>query len=162
MWLRQESICCSAGDPLSIPGSGRSSGEGNDNPLQDSCLENLMDRGAWLVTVNGVTKSQTHTLTFSHLGMVWGDWMALRGSSVPLWASYRSGDRGLAGGLAWVTSRPRTRAHRPCSSILSKPCHLPSWENQDCPGSILDSMLKRSKDIGPLSVSFFFLLLFPP
>ena len=83
MWLRQESICCSAGDPLSIPGSGRSSGEGNDNPLQDSCLENLMDRGAWLVTVNGVTKSQTHTFTFSHLGMVWGDWMALRGTFSP-------------------------------------------------------------------------------
>ena len=37
---------CSAGDPGSIPGSGRSSGEGNGNPLQYSHLENLMDRGA--------------------------------------------------------------------------------------------------------------------
>ena len=37
---------CNAGDPGSIPGSGRSSGEGNGNPLQYSCLENLMD-GAW-------------------------------------------------------------------------------------------------------------------
>ena len=36
-----------AGDPGSIPGSGRSSGEGNGNPLQYSCLENPMDRGAW-------------------------------------------------------------------------------------------------------------------
>ena len=36
-----------AGDPGSIPGSGRSPGEGNDNPLQYSCLENPMDRGAW-------------------------------------------------------------------------------------------------------------------
>ena len=36
-----------AGDPGSIPGSGRSPGEGNGNPLQYSCLENLMDRGAW-------------------------------------------------------------------------------------------------------------------
>ena len=35
------------GDPGLIPGAGRSSGEGNDNPLQYSCLENLMDRGAW-------------------------------------------------------------------------------------------------------------------
>ena len=35
------------GDPLSIPQSGRSSGEGNGNPLQYSCLENPMDRGAW-------------------------------------------------------------------------------------------------------------------
>ena len=38
---------CSAGDPGSIPGSGRSPGEGNGNPLQDSCLENSMDRGVW-------------------------------------------------------------------------------------------------------------------
>ena len=36
-----------AGDPGSIPGSGRSPGEGNDNPLQYPCLENPMDRGAW-------------------------------------------------------------------------------------------------------------------
>ena len=38
---------CNAGDPGSIPGSGRSPGEGNDYPLQYSCLENSMDRGAW-------------------------------------------------------------------------------------------------------------------
>ena len=38
---------CSAGDPGSIPGLGRSPGEGNGNPLQYSCLENPMDRGAW-------------------------------------------------------------------------------------------------------------------
>ena len=40
----------SAGDPSSSPGSGRSPGEGNDNPIQYSCLENPMDRGAWQVT----------------------------------------------------------------------------------------------------------------
>ena len=38
---------CNAGDPGSIPGSGRSPGEGNGTPLQYSCLENLMDGGAW-------------------------------------------------------------------------------------------------------------------
>ena len=38
---------CNAGDPGSIPGLGRSSGEGNGNPLQYSCLKNSMDRGAW-------------------------------------------------------------------------------------------------------------------
>ena len=48
-----------AGDEVSIPGLGRFPGEGNDNPLQYSCLENPMDRGAWLDTVHGVTKSQT-------------------------------------------------------------------------------------------------------
>ena len=50
---------CSAGDLDSIPGSGRSLGEGNGNPLQNSCLENPMDRGAWWATVHGVTKSWT-------------------------------------------------------------------------------------------------------
>ena len=42
-----------------IPGLGRSPGEGNGNPLQYSCLENSMDRGAWRVTVHGVTKNRT-------------------------------------------------------------------------------------------------------
>ena len=42
-----------------ISGSGRSSGGGNGNPLQYSCLKNLMDRGAWGTTVHGVAKSHT-------------------------------------------------------------------------------------------------------
>ena len=49
---------CNAGDPGLNPGSGISPGEGNGNPLQYSCLENLMDRGAWKVTVRGVSQSQ--------------------------------------------------------------------------------------------------------
>ena len=49
---------CSTGDPDSIPELGRSSGEGNGNPPQYPCLENLMDRGAWWVAVHGVAKSQ--------------------------------------------------------------------------------------------------------
>ena len=44
-------------DAGSVPGLGRSPGGGNDNPLQYSCLENPMDRGAWRATVYGVTKS---------------------------------------------------------------------------------------------------------
>ena len=44
---------CNAGDPGSIPGLGRSPGEGNGSPLQYSCLENLMDREAWWTTVHG-------------------------------------------------------------------------------------------------------------
>ena len=43
----------------SIPGSGRSPGGGNGNPLQCSCLENPVDRGAWQATVHGAAKSQT-------------------------------------------------------------------------------------------------------
>ena len=48
---------CNAGDVGSIPGSGRSREEGNGDPLQCSCLENSMDRGAWRATVHGVSKS---------------------------------------------------------------------------------------------------------
>ena len=50
---------CNAGDLGPIPGSGRSSGEGNGNPLQASCLENPMDRGAWQAKVHGVANSRT-------------------------------------------------------------------------------------------------------
>ena len=50
---------CNAGNPGSIPGLGRSPGEGNGNPLQYSCLENSMDRGSWWVAIHVVTKSQT-------------------------------------------------------------------------------------------------------
>ena len=46
-------------DAGSIPGSGRSTGEGDGSPLQYPCLENSLDRGAWRATVHGVTKSQT-------------------------------------------------------------------------------------------------------
>ena len=50
---------CNAGDPGSIPGSGRSPAEGNGNPLQYSCQGNPMHRGAWGATVHGVTKDWT-------------------------------------------------------------------------------------------------------
>ena len=45
----------------SVPGLGRSPGEGNGNPLQYSCLENPMDRGAWRATVHGITKESDTT-----------------------------------------------------------------------------------------------------
>ena len=54
-----QETACNAGDAGLIPGSGKSSGEGNGNPLQYFCLGNPMDRGAWEATVYGVTKSQT-------------------------------------------------------------------------------------------------------
>ena len=63
----------SAGEPGSIPGSGRSPGEGNGNPLQYSCLENPMGRGAWRATVHEIAKSQTwlgdtHTTPLLRMG----------------------------------------------------------------------------------------------
>ena len=54
-----------AGDLGSIPGSGRSPGEGNGNPLQISCMENPMDEGTWQATVHGVAKSQTQLSDFT-------------------------------------------------------------------------------------------------
>ena len=53
-----------AGDPGLIPGWGRSPGKENGNPLQYSCLENLMDGGAWWAAVHGVAKSQTQLSDF--------------------------------------------------------------------------------------------------
>ena len=53
---------CNAGDP----GSVRSPGEGNDNPLQYSCLGNPMDKGAWQATVHGVTKRRTQLSNHTH------------------------------------------------------------------------------------------------
>ena len=58
MTFSKESVYI-AGDPGSIPGSGRSPGEGNGNSLQYSCLKNPMDRGAWQATVRGIAKSWT-------------------------------------------------------------------------------------------------------
>ena len=57
--MGKKKSACNAGDLGLIPGSGRSSGEGNGIPLQYSCLENSMDRGARRSTVRGVAKSQT-------------------------------------------------------------------------------------------------------
>ena len=59
MVLVVKNLPANAGDTGSIPGSGRSPGGGNGNPLQYSFLENPMDRRAWWATVHGVTKSQT-------------------------------------------------------------------------------------------------------
>ena len=60
---------CNAGDLGLIPGSGRYPGEGNGNPLQYSCLENPMDRGAWQATVHRVTESHLTEVTW-HTHMI--------------------------------------------------------------------------------------------
>ena len=68
LWLSGKESACNAGtarDVSLIPGSGRSSGGGHGNPLQYSCLENSMDRGAWQTTVHGVAESDT-TKTTEH------------------------------------------------------------------------------------------------
>jgi len=57
-----EESACTVGDTGSVPGSGRSPGRGNGNPLQYSCLENSMDRGTWWAAVQGVTKIRTRLI----------------------------------------------------------------------------------------------------
>ena len=81
-WLSDKESACNAGDESLIPGSGRSSGGGNGNPLQYSCLENPMNGGAWQGTVHWVAKSWTqlsdfyfHIMSLSFLCIpleVWG------------------------------------------------------------------------------------------
>ena len=58
-WLSGKESACNAGDVGLILGLGRSPEEGNGKPLQYSCLENPMDRGAWRVTVHGIAKNWT-------------------------------------------------------------------------------------------------------
>ena len=59
MWLTGKESACNIGDASSIPGSGRSTGEGNGNPIWYSCLENPMDRGTSGAKVHEVAKSDT-------------------------------------------------------------------------------------------------------
>ena len=62
---------CNAGDWGSTPGSGRSPGVGNNNPLQHSCLENPVERGAWRAIVHGVVKSQAQLSDFHFTSLQW-------------------------------------------------------------------------------------------
>ena len=58
---------CDAGDPGSVPGSGRSAGEGNGYLLQYCCLENSMDRGAWWIPVHGIAVQFSSVQLLSHV-----------------------------------------------------------------------------------------------
>ena len=80
-----------ARDLGSTPGSGRSPGEGNGNPLQYSCLENPVDRGAWWAAVCGVAQSRT--------------WLKRLSSSSQYFCLKNSMDRGASWATVWVTKR---------------------------------------------------------
>ena len=88
---------CHAGDPSSIPGLGRSPGEGNGYPRKYSCLENSLDRGAWRATVYGVATSQTQPKRPTlHLECPFS--LGFPGSSVSKESSCSAGDQGLIPG----------------------------------------------------------------
>ena len=63
---------CNAGDPGSIPGSGRPPGGGHGNPLEHSCLENPIDRGAWWAIICRVTKNKMTEMT-KHTHMIYNN-----------------------------------------------------------------------------------------
>ena len=65
-WVMGKETACNAGVAGSIHGSGRYPGGGHGNPLQYSCLENPMDRGAWWTTAHGIAKSQTGLKQLEH------------------------------------------------------------------------------------------------
>ena len=132
-----------AGDVGSVPGWGRSPGERNGYPLQDSCLESPMDRGAWRAAVQGVTKSRTrlstHTLVKgrarwepdfwarvvnSFSGSLTSDSEGLVFPSVPEDQEQdRPGTRSLDGGARW---------HR-LAAALNTPCLDPQGSHVTAP-----------------------------
>ena len=88
---------CQARDTSSIPGSGRPPGERNGNPLQYSCLENPMDRGAWQATVHRVAKSQTRLTwlsTHAHMSQKDYEQMTMMCVTSELSEAYKSGNPG--------------------------------------------------------------------
>ena len=86
-WLSGKESACSAGDPGLIPGSRRSPGGGYGNPLQYSCLENPIDRGAWRATVHRVAKSQTRLKPLSTHAHTLQQWQSCcQYKTSPLWA----------------------------------------------------------------------------
>ena len=108
-----------AGDP----GSGKSSGEGNSCPLQNSCLENAMDRGPWRATVHGVAKSQT---TFFPLPVqIQGHFHAQDGPPTPVGAERPLGAAGTGmcvpvsaqGPLLWFISDSGRGGEPPCVTV---------------------------------------------
>ena len=110
-----EESACSAGDLGSVPGSGRSAGEGNGNRLQHSCLKNPMDREAWQAIVHRVTRVRHDLATKpppSIQGLPW--W--LRGQSVCLQC-------GRAGFDSWVGKIPWRRNWQPTLVLLPGKSH---------------------------------------
>ena len=81
--LEGKASACNAGDLGWIPGSGRSPGEGNGTPLQYSCLENPMGRGAWSATVHGVTKSRTRLSDDTFDWITWTSLVAQKVKRLP-------------------------------------------------------------------------------
>ena len=110
--------------PGSIPGSERAPGEGNGNPLQYSCLENLMDRGIWWVTVHGVAKesdtteqlTHTHTHTHTHYCVVFSGG-SMQETTCQCWRLKKCRFD------PWVRKIPQRRKRQPIPVFLPRESH---------------------------------------
>ena len=119
-WLRGKGSACrpgATGDTGSIPGSGRSSREGHGNPLQYSCLENPMDRGAWWATLHGVAKSRTQ---LEQLSIYTWDFPGGASGKEPACQSRRCKRHGFD---PWVKKIPWKRAEQPTPVFLLGKSH---------------------------------------
>ena len=123
-WLSEESDC-NARNPGSVPGSGRCPGEGNDNPLQYSCLEKSMNREAWWTTVHGVSKSRTE-LSDSHT--LWGFFIEPAVfSSLWVWGKLFFSAK-CSYGESSALKLERTQHDGPCSPVHAMWGHQVPWD----------------------------------
>ena len=125
-WLSGKESACNAGDAGLIPGSGRSSGGRNGNPLQYSCLENPMDRGAKWATVHGVAESDMHDWVTEHTWILDHVHRQLPGKErQPLLQVICITEAGDSEGQMWVPVYPSS----PTSSPSFIPNCLPCWDH---------------------------------
>ena len=125
---------CNTEDLGLIPGSGRSPGERNSYPLQYSCLENSMDRGAWWVTVHGVSKSRTQVTDF-HFHQVKHSYILAIGSPLSTGFSRQEHWSGLPCPLPRDLPNPGIKPRSPTLQVDSLPPELP--------GNLQDSTLAK-------------------
>ena len=129
---------CNVGDLVLIPGWEGSPGEGNGYPLQYSCLENPMDRGAWRAAVHGVAKSQTR-LSNSHFRfhtniyyLTWFLWIRIQ-ARLSQWFWFRAAPE-TASGVCWDRGHPEATS-RSLAHTVGKMVPPGGRPSQDCASS---------------------------
>ena len=130
---------CSEGDPGSIPGSGRCPGEGSGDPLQCSCLEKPMDRGAWWATVLGVTKSWMCLSDWHfHFHTIIGIQEERKGRCLVLCA-FDSSVQSLSRVWLWPCGLKHSRPPCPSSTlgVYSDSCLLSQWCHPNISSSVV-------------------------
>ena len=137
---------CSAGDPGSVPRSGRSPGEGNGNPLQYSCPDNPMDQGAWGATVHGVAKSRTLLSDFSssalcaHTSKVMlkilqarlQQYVSRELSDVQAGFRKGRGTRDQTANICWIIKKQESSRKTSISALLTTPKPSTMWITINC------------------------------